>query len=155
LSSTSIPVIDYRRRRMTLQWHTPSGTWTAYDEPPAIVHGVCFIRASGPNVCLYAEDGRLHLQVDSRIFPLSYLEPRISCARTLISACLRRRFCLESAEGKVLYSNSYWAPHRTDFFVWLASAEQQADWHERTARRWTEGLNPQDLRAEVNPSAQL
>jgi hypothetical protein len=154
LNIVSIPVIDYRRRRMTLQWHTLSGTWTAYDEPPAIVHGVCLVRASGSNFCLYAENGRLQLQVDARIFPLSYLGPRIRCARSLFSAGLRRSFRLESAEGEVLYSTSYWAPHRNDFFVWLSSAEQQTDWHERTAQRWTEGLSPASLRAEVNPSAQ-
>ena len=154
MNSLSVPVIDYRRRRVSLQWHTLSGTWTAFDEPPAIVHGVCFIRASGPNFCLYAENGRLHFQVDARIFPLTYLEPRISCARTLFSVGMRRRFRLESALGDVLYSTSYWAPHSSDFFVWLSSAEQQAEWHEHTARRWTEGLNPAALRAEVNPSAQ-
>jgi hypothetical protein len=154
LNPVSIPVIDYRRRRMTLQWHTLSGTWTAYDEPPAIVHGVCFIRASGPNICLYAENGRLRLQVDARKFPLSDLGPHISCARSLFSAGLRRRFQLQSAEGDVLFRTSYWAPHRNDFFVWLSAAERQAEWYEGTAQRWTEGLSPASLRAEVYPSAQ-
>jgi hypothetical protein len=154
LNSASIPVIDYRRRRMTLQWQTLSGTWTANDEPPAIVHGVCFIRSSGPNICLYAENGRLQLQIDARIFPLSYLGPRISCARSLFSLGTRRRFRLKSAEGDVLFRTSYWALHRSDFFVWLSASEQQAEWHERTALRWTEGVSPASLRAEVNPSAQ-
>jgi hypothetical protein len=154
LSSVSIPVIDYRRRRMALQWHIPSGTWTAFDEPPTIVHGVCYIRASGPNICLYAENGRLQLQIDARVFPLTYLEPRFRCVRSLFSVGLRRRFYLESAAGKVMYSTSYWIPQRNDFFVWLSSTEQQADWHERTTQRWTEGLNPADLRAEVNPPVQ-
>lgn len=153
MNSANIPVIDFRRRRMTLQWSTLSGIWTAYDEPPAIVHGVCFIRSSGPSTCLYAENGRLHLQIDARIFPLTDLGPRIYCARSLVSLGLRRRFRLASAQGEVLYRTSYWAPHRDDFFVWLSSAVRQAGWPERTAQRWTEGLSPEILRAEVNPSA--
>jgi hypothetical protein len=153
LNSASIPVIDFRRRRMTLQWNSSSGSWTAYDEPPAIVHGVCYIRANGPNICLFAEGGRLHLQVDARIYPLTYLGPRISCARSMVSMGLRRSFRLESPDGDLLYSTSYWAPQRNDFFLWLSSAERQPQWHERTALRWTEGLSPADLRAEVNPPA--
>jgi hypothetical protein len=153
LIAASIPVIDFRRQRMSLQWHAKSGSWTAYDEPPGIVHGVCFIRASGPNICLYAENGHLRLQIDARIFPLTYLGPRISCRRSLISLGLRRRFRLESADGEVLFSTAYWASQKNDFFAWLASMGRQADWHERTALRWTEGLNPAALRAEVNPPA--
>jgi hypothetical protein len=153
LNSVSIPVIDYRRHRMTLQWHASSGSWTDNDEPPAIVHGVCFVRASGPKICLYAAAGQLRLQIDARIFPLTYLGPRISCGRSLISFGLRRRFRLTSADGEVLFSTAYWASQKNDFFAWLASKGRQANWHERTALRWTEGLNPADLRAEVNPPA--
>jgi hypothetical protein len=153
LNSVSIPVIDYRRHRMTLQWHAPSGSWTDNDEPPAIVHGVCFVRASGPKICLYADAGQLRLQIDAKIFPLTYLGPRISCGRTLISFGLRRRFRLNSADGEVLFSTAYWVSQKNDFFAWLASMGRQANWHERTALRWTEGLNPADLRAEVNPPA--
>ena len=63
MNQPTIPVIDFRRRRMSLQWDAPTGTWSAYDEPPAIVHGVGFIRAAGPNVCLYAAGGELRLQL--------------------------------------------------------------------------------------------
>lgn len=153
MNSASIPVIDFRRRRMTLQWNPPSGTWTPYDEPPALVHGVCYIRAAGPNICLFAEGGRLHLQIDARIFPLTYLGPRISCARSLVSMGLRRHFRLESPDGDLLYSTTYWAPHKRDFLGWLSSAERQTAWHERTAQRWTEGLTPTVLREEVDPPA--
>jgi len=39
------------------------GTWTACDSPPALVHGIALISASGPNICLYGQGGKLRLQV--------------------------------------------------------------------------------------------
>jgi hypothetical protein len=152
LTSVIVPVIDFRRRRMTLQWHAPSGTWTAYDEPPGIVHGVCFIRSSGPNICLYARNGILQLQVDTSLYILTDTAPQISSSRSLASLGLRRNFRLETRDG-LRYGTAYWAPKKDDFFVWLASAARQPDWYRRTGERWTEGLNPAVLRAEVNPPA--
>ncbi|MFI4890249.1 MAG: hypothetical protein ACHQIL_06935 [Steroidobacterales bacterium] len=151
MNSPIVPVIDFRRRRMTLQWHVPSGTWTAFDEPPAIVHGVGFIRASGPNIGLYAQSGDLLLQVDTSQFMLTELMPLISCSRTLVSLGLRRRFRVESSGPGLLYGTTYWAPKKDDFFVWLASAARHPDWYRQTGERWTEGLTPAALRAEVNP----
>lgn len=151
MSSPIIPVIDFRRRRMTLQWHVQSATWTPYDEPPGIVHGVAFIRASGPNICLYAQNGNLQLQVDSRQFMLTETQSLISCSRSFASLGLRRRFRLESPGAGLVYGTAYWAPKKDDFFVWLASAARHPDWYGRTGERWTEGLTPAVLRAEVNP----
>lgn len=149
----TIPVIDFRRRRLSLQWYAPTGTWTAYDEPPAIVHGVGFIRATGPNVCLYALNGELRLQVDARVYALYGPVPRISCSRSVSSLGLRRRFRLTAEDGSLLSSVSYWAHKHNDFFHWLAAAAKQPDWSRRTAERWTEGLSPTLLRQEVNPQA--
>ncbi len=136
---------------MTLQWHAPSGTWTAFDEPPAIVHGVGFIRASGPNICLYAQNGGLQLQIDTRLLMLTGPAPSISCSRSLLSLGLRRHFRLESSSAGMLFGTTYWAPKKDDFFLWLASAARAPDWYRRTGERWTEGLTPAALRAEVNP----
>jgi len=138
---------------MSLLWEAATGSWSAYDEPPGIVHGVGFIRASGPNACLYAEGGELRLQVDTQVFTLSGSEPRISCTRSLRTLGLRRRFRLQAPQGGVLFSIGYWATRQNDFFLWLASVARQADWRRRTAERWTVGLSPALLREEVNPPA--
>jgi hypothetical protein len=45
-NATTIPVIDFRRHSMVLQWHALAGTWTACDNPPQLVHGIALIRAS-------------------------------------------------------------------------------------------------------------
>ena len=137
---------------MSLQWEVASGAWLAYDEPPGIVRGVGFIRASGPNICLYAEGGALRLQVDTQVFELTGSAPRISCARSLLSLGLRRNFRIHGPQG-VLFSLGYWTSRQNDFFLWLASVARQADWRRRTAERWTVGLSPAVLREEVNPPA--
>jgi hypothetical protein len=137
---------------MSLQWEVASGAWLAYDEPPGLVHGVGFIRAAGPSICLYADDGALRLQVDTQVFELSGTTPRISCARSLFSLGLRRNFRLQEPQG-VVFSHGYWASRQNDFFVWLASVARQPDWRRRTAERWTVGLSPAVLREEVNPPA--
>ena len=78
-NTTTISVIDFRRQSMVLQWHALGGTWTAYDTPPTLVHGIALIRASQPNICVYGQAGRLRLQVGSNQFALSENSPRISC----------------------------------------------------------------------------
>src|SRR5271166_5579386 len=60
-NATIIPVVDFRRQGMVLQWHALGGTWAAYDNPPALVHGIALINAAEPNVCLYAQSGNLVL----------------------------------------------------------------------------------------------
>jgi len=153
LTAPVLPVIDFRRRRLSLQWDVATGTWSAYDEPPGIVHGVGFIRAAGPNICLYAQGGELQLQVDTQLIPISGTAPRISCTPSLPTFGLRRNFRVVAADGSLLLGIGYWASRQNDFFQWLAAAARQPDWRRRTASRWTEGLTPSVLREEVNPPA--
>ena len=54
----TVSVIDFRRQSMVLQWHVLGGTWTAYDVPPPLVHGVALIRPAQPNICVYGTGGR-------------------------------------------------------------------------------------------------
>ena len=50
----TVSVVDFRRQGMVLQWHVSGGTWSAYEMPPSLVHGVALIRAAQPNICVYA-----------------------------------------------------------------------------------------------------
>jgi hypothetical protein len=143
----NIPVIDFRRQGMVLQWDALDGTWTACDVPPALVHGVALIRASPPNICLYARDGRLHLQVGPDQYALSERSPRIKWSRGLASLGLRRRFIIESSAGAVLFSHAYWTGQGDDFFSWLASRTADPEWRTTSGRRWSEGVEPAVLRS--------
>jgi len=145
---TVIPVVDFRRRRMVLQWHSQGGTWTTFDVPPPLVNGIALIRASSPNFCLYAQGGRLRLQIGAHQFALAENSPRIRCTRDLSTLGLRRRFVVESSTGGVLYSHAYWSGQRTDFFRWLASKTDDPDWRATAGRRWSEGVASASLRAD-------
>src|ERR1700686_765425 len=98
-NATIIPVIDYRRHSMALQWHALGGTWTAFDTPPPLVHGVALIRASQPNICVYGRAGRLRLQIGPHQYALSENSPRITCTRGLGSFGFRRRFLFPRRTG--------------------------------------------------------
>jgi hypothetical protein len=143
-----IPVIDFRRHRMVLQWHAAEGTWSAFDTPPALVHGIALIRAAPPNICLYASDGRLRLQIGSNQYALSDHSPRIRCTRATASFGLRRRFTVDSSSGGVLYSHAYWTGQGPDFFLWLAARAEDPEWRSQRARVWTEGLAAAVLRSD-------
>ncbi len=143
---TVIPVVDFRRRRMVLQWHAHGGTWTAFDVPPPLVHGVALIRAAQPNICIYAHAGRLRLQIGANQYALSENSPRISCVLSLANLGLRRRFIVESGSGSVLYSHAYWRGQGPDFFLWLAGNAGDPDWRAATGRRWSEGVASAELR---------
>jgi len=143
----SVPVVDFRRHSMVLQWHVLGGTWTAYDVPPPLVHGIALIRAAQPNICVYGHGGRLRLQVGPEQFSLSENSPRIKCTRGVASFGLRRRFTVESSTGGVLFAHSYWTNQGEDFFHWLAMRAQDPDWRTATGRRWTEGLTAPILRS--------
>ncbi len=132
---------------MVLQWNPFEGTWTGCDVPPATVHGVALIRASQPNICLYARDGTLRLQVGSQQFSLADESPRVRWSRGWTSFGLRRRFTVESAAGQVLFSHAYWANQGDEFFVWLTSRAARPEWRAASAQRWTEGVMPAVLRA--------
>src|ERR1700724_1904762 len=115
-NDTTIPVIDFRRQSMVLQWHALGGTWTACDTPPALVHGIALIRASQPNICVYGHAGRLRLQVGPDQFALSENSPRISCTRGLASFGFRRRFTVESSTGGGLSSLPVLGSQQHGFF---------------------------------------
>ena len=146
-SATTISVIDFRRRSMVLQWHALGGTWTAYDIPPALVHGIALIRAAQPNICVYGQAGRLRLQVGPDQYALSENSPRISCTRGLASFGFRRRFTVSSSTGGVLYNYAYWTSQRHDFFRWLAAKAEDPDWRVTSGRRWSEGVPATTLRS--------
>jgi hypothetical protein len=143
----AISVIDFRRQSMMLEWHASSGTWTACDVPPPLVHGVALIRASQPNICLFGHGGRLHLQVGPNQYALSEDSPRIKCTRGLASFGLRRRFVVESSTGSALFSHAYWSGQGNAFFLWLAARAEDPDWRVESGRRWSEGVEAGMLRS--------
>jgi hypothetical protein len=143
----SVPVIDFRRQSMVLQWHVLGGTWSAYDSPPALVYGVALIRPVPPNICVYGYAGRLRLQVGADHYALAENSPRIKCGRGLLGFGLRRRFTVESSTGGLLYSHSYWSSQGEDFFHWLAARAQDPEWRTSAGRLWSDGLAAPVLRA--------
>ncbi|MDB6085054.1 MAG: hypothetical protein JWN43_2935 [Gammaproteobacteria bacterium] len=142
-----IPVIDFRRHSMVLQWQASGGTWSACDVPPALVHGVALIRASRPNICLFGRDGQLHFQVGPDLYALSESSPRIRWNRRLASFGLRRHFAVESTRGDVLFSHAYWRGRGDDFFSWFASRAADPEWRAVNGQRWSEGVRPAVLRS--------
>jgi hypothetical protein len=143
----TVSVIDFRRQSMVLQWHVLGGTWTAYDVPPALVHGVALIRPAQTNICVYGHGGRLRLQVGPEQYALSENSPRIKCTRGVASFGLRRRFSVESSTGAVLYSHSYWTGQGEDFFRWLAARAQDPDWRTAAGQQWSDGISAPVLRS--------
>jgi len=142
----TVSVIDFRRQSMVLQWHILGGTWSAYDVPPSLVHGVALIRAAQPNICVYGQAGRLRLQVGADQYELSADSPRIKCSRGLASFGLFRRFTVESSGG-VLFSQAYWTGQGEDFFCWLAARAQLQDWRAKIGRQWSDGVAAAVLRS--------
>lgn len=145
--SMTIPVIDFRRHSMVLQWHSVAGTWSPYESPPHLVHGIALIRSSQPNICVYGQAGRLRLQVGADQYALSETSPRITCSRGFASFGFRRRFTVRSSSGAILYSYGYWTSQRRDFFRWLAARADDPDWRATSGRSWSEGLAASVLRA--------
>jgi hypothetical protein len=132
---------------MVLQWHVLGGTWTAYDVPPSLVHGVALIRAAQPNMCVYAHAGRLRLQVGPNQYALSEDSPRIKCTRGWASFGLRRRFTVESSDGSLLFSHAYWTNQGEDFFRWLTARAQSANWRLAIGRLWSDGVSAAVVRS--------
>jgi hypothetical protein len=139
------PVLDYRRRNMLLHWHPLGGTWTPCEFPPPLVHGVALISATGPNICVFGEAGRLLLQIGPNQYPLAENSPRITCRGGWILLGLRRRFTVRSSNGGLLYSHRYWRSPGGDFFRWLAQQAADADWRVVCGRQWSEGVEPSAL----------
>ena len=145
--SFNIPVIDFRRQSMILQWNALRGTWTAYDEPPSLVHGIALIRASQPNICLFAWVGQLHLQVGPDRYTLAETSPRIRWSRDLAGLGFRRRFSVESSTGGQLFTQAYWTGQGDDFFSWLAVRAADPEWRSVSGRQWSQGVQPAVLRS--------
>jgi hypothetical protein len=145
-TATIVPVIDFRRHGMVLEWHTLGGTWTAYDIPPPRVSGIALIRPTLPNVCLYAQDGQLLLQIGPNQHRLSNQATRLRCVRGVAGFGFRRRFIVDSGSGAVLYSHAYWVPRGPDFFRWMTAKAADPQWRVTAGRRWSEGVLAGDLR---------
>ena len=145
--SSSIPVIDFRRQSMVLQWNSVNGTWVAFDDPPALVHGVALIRAAKPNICLFGRDGRLHLQVGSEQYSLAADAPRLAWSRGSATFGFRRRFTVHSSDGAILLSHAYWSGQGDEFFSWLVSRAADLEWRTANARQWSDGVQPTILRS--------
>ena len=143
--TTAIPVLDYRRRSMILQWHSLGGTWTPCEFPPSLVHGVALISPPGPNICVFGQAGRLLLQIGANQYALAENSPRINCRGGWILLGLRRRFTVRSSTGGVLYSHGYWRGQGRDFFRWFAQRAGNPDWRTACGRQWSEGVDPSTL----------
>ena len=141
-----IAVIDFRRQSMVLQWIPASGTWTAYDEPPGLVYGVALIRAAQPAICLFARDGRLHLQIGTDQQVLLDHTPRVKWSRGSATFGLRRRLTVESSNGTVLSSHACWNSQGDEFFSWLVARTADHEWRTANERRWSQGVQPAVLR---------
>jgi hypothetical protein len=145
---TTIPVVDFRRQSMALQWRALGGTWTACDTPPALVHGIALISPTGPNICVFGQGGRLKLQIGPNQFALEHDSPRITCTRGIASFGLRRRFAVRSSSGAILFSHSYWTNQGRDFYKWLAENAGDSTWRSTSGQRWSEGLAAAVLRPD-------
>jgi hypothetical protein len=132
---------------MVLQWNSMDGTWAAFDNPPALVHGVALIRAAQPNICLFGRDGQIHLQVGSEQYSLAEDTPRLAWSRGSATFGLRRRFTVVSSDGGVLLSHAYWNGQGDEFFSWLVSRVADPEWRAATARQWSDGVQPVVLRS--------
>jgi hypothetical protein len=144
-SSTAIDVSDFRRRNLILRWYALGGTWAACEFPPPLVHGVALISATGPNICLFGQDGRLTLQVGPTQYAMDEKFPRISCRSGWILFGLRRRFVVRSESGAILFSYRYWRGQGRDFYRWLAQQASSPEWRVDCARQWSEGIAPAAL----------
>lgn len=140
-----VAVVDFRRSRLLLEWHTGSGSWTACDSPPALVHGIALIRPGQENVCLYGRGGQLKLQIGAQHFTLEETSPVLSCTRPAAGFGLRRQFRVE-VDGAELFGHSYWSHQGRDFFQWLAGQAQTPGWRAVAAQRWSDGVEAGELR---------
>ena len=143
----SIPVIDFRRQSMVLAWDPEGGAWSAYDVPPALVHGVALIRATQPNICVFAQGDRLQIQVGAEIFALGADSPSLNWNRGLAGLGPRRRFTIETRDGEKLLSQEWWDGKGDDFFSWLVAHAADPGWRASSRHRWSEGIEPAVLRA--------
>ena len=145
--STAIPVIDFRRQSMSLEWHASSGKWTACTDAPPLVRGIALIRAAQPNICVYGHDGQLYLQVGTGQYALSESTPQLKFVRDSSSFGLRRRFVVETAAGEEIFSHAYWNSQGDEFFRWLIARAGDPQWRTTNGRLWSNGVDAAALRA--------
>lgn len=141
-----ITVLDFRRRRMAVRWNVDTHTATSHEEATALVHGLAFIRPSQPPICLYGMGGELHLQIGEQHMFLRPEQPRVITEPELLSAGLRRVFRIADAAGVTLHRESYWAGRGSDFFHLLAGHCASPQWRSDSARLWSDGVDPAELR---------
>ncbi len=130
---------------MVLHWHSPGGTWTPCEFPPALVHGIALISPPSPSMCVFGQAGRLLLQIGANQYALTETSPRITCRRGWILLGLRRRFMVRASSGALLYNHSYWRGQGRDFYSWLAQHAGNPQWRMVCGRQWSQGVEPSTL----------
>jgi hypothetical protein len=148
VNSAILAVIDFRRRRMVLDWHAADGTWAASDTAAPLLHGIALIRASQPNICVYGLGGRLYFQAGAARFALEPDAPRLTCTSSLATFGFRRRFEIADRGGETLFRIGYWSTQRRDFFQWLAARAADAAWRRACGTLWSEGVAEDALRTD-------
>jgi hypothetical protein len=154
----TISVLDFRRRRMAVQWNVANGAWTSHEEAPALVHGIALIRPARDNVCLYGHAGTLILQIGAEHHVLAdtgavhtgavHTDPGIlvKCSRIALSLGFRREIAVTSAGGAALFTHQYWIGSGPDFFKLLADKTAAAEWRAASALSWSDGVSSTQLR---------
>ena len=141
-----VSVLDFRRRRMAMQWNITSGEWSSHEEAPERVYGIALIRPGASNIALYGHAGALILQIGPQKFELTGAEPpiQISCGRVALSLGFRREIVITSSHE--LFRHQYWVGSRPDFFKLLAYKAASAEWRAACARSWSAGVSSPHLR---------
>jgi len=149
----NIPVIDFRRQSMILQWHALEARGRLAMFPGARARSGIDTRLATQRVPVrtgrapaFADGGGSICAVGK--FSLHQMQ------RGLASFGLRRRFTVESASGVVLASHSYWTSQGDDFFSWLVSRIADPQWRAINGQLWSEGSRqPYFARASAVQSA--
>ena len=153
---STVAVLDFRRRRMSVQWNIASGDWSAHEEAPALVYGLALIRPGAGNNCLYGHDGALILQIgadqhvlaDTVSMDGSPTDSAISihCNRIALSVGFRREILVQSGDGAELFRHQYWIGSDPDFFKLLADKTASMAWRLLSASSWSAGVSSALLR---------
>jgi hypothetical protein len=152
----TISVLDFRRRRMAVQWNIENGAWISHEEAPVLVHGIALIRPSCASICLYGHDGSLILQIGADHHVLAgvgavhtgavHTGVVIKCRRVALSLGFRREIAVKPASGAALFRHQYWIDSQPDFFKMLADKTASQEWRAASARTWSEGVSSAQLR---------
>ena len=126
-NAATIPVVDFRRQSMVLQWHALGGTWTACDTPPA----------AGARHCVDPRHAAQYLRLWTRRHACGCRSARTnmrwrkirreSAARAAWQAsAFAGASPSRSSTGGMLFSHSYWTNQAQDFFRWLADQRRRS-----------------------------